>query len=1282
MGEVWLGHDTLLDRPVAVKFIGDFRPDVEARTQFLVEARAAARLSHPNVVTVYRVGELDGHPYIVSEFVRGKTLEQVEKPLPWRRALELGIGLSRGLCAAHRRGVLHRDIKPGNAIIDEDGTVKLLDFGLAKLMDRGSRPVLLDGTSPVPPRLTPRRAFMSPTPVPVHTERPTRRGETMSRRSRSLGDTLPATSRNPAVSTMTGAAGENSSVHSGSRSGELFGGTPHYMAPELWWGEPSSYRSDVYALGVLLFELCSGKPPFADASFYELASATATRDPPPLVNVAPGIEPAFGAVVDRCLRRDPSERFATGDELREALEALTEGARRDAIPEGNPYRGLLAFGAEHRTLFFGRTNEIGTVLERLRAEPLVVIAGDSGVGKSSLCQAGVLPRVLEGALGEGRTYSITRMTPGKRPLTALAAALSEALAEDDVEHLAKTIGEAPATLGRALRRRLGQERGFLLYVDQLEEMVTVGDAEEAALAAEALGHLSARIPGFRLLTSVRGDFLVRVASLPILGDALSRGLYLLRPLSPEKIREAIVGPARAKGVQFESEALIDELVASTSRAEGLPLLQFALAELWEARSEPRAPITAAALHAIGGVEGALARHADRVVQSLPAAQREAAWRILVDLVTLDGTRGYRTEAELCAKSPAARDALEALVRGRLLVAHEWEEGAIYEIAHEALLRGWGTLRRLIEMEDEARVVEQRLKAAAAEWERLGKSREALWGDRQLAEAKVLDPGRLGERERAFLLASRSALQWRHLRWRVVVVVVAALSLAFYGAIRFQMQRDLDRRVSVRIEEAQRLVEEARARSAEMDRLEKQAFALFDARNLAEGEHVWGQAQERAAEADSALGRTAQVLEAALILDTGRTAVRDLLADVLFERALAAERFQRPSQRDDLLARMALYDEDGVRRRRWDEPAQLSIATRPEGAQVRVERYVADGKRRRLERASEPFTTPRTDLSLPRGSYLLTLRAEGRAEVRYPVLLGRGERLALELELLPESDVPPGFIYVPRGRFLFGTSLDDSKRRGFLSTVPVHPQTTEAYFIARHEVTYADWLAYLRALSPEERARRMPKIGEAALIGALSLRETQGGVYQFTFKPSDDAYSALEGQPLVYRSRRARSTQDWLRFPVSGISMRDAEAYAAWVRETGRVKGARLCTEYEWERAARGADDREFPHGDALEPDDANIDETYGKEASSMGPDEVGSHPATRSPFGLDDMSGNVFEWTTSSLEPGRATIRGGGYYYDQMTARSTNRTTLEANLRDPRLGLRLCATVTRASEAP
>jgi formylglycine-generating enzyme required for sulfatase activity len=143
-------------------------------------------------------------------------------------------------------------------------------------------------------------------------------------------------------------------------------------------------------------------------------------------------------------------------------------------------------------------------------------------------------------------------------------------------------------------------------------------------------------------------------------------------------------------------------------------------------------------------------------------------------------------------------------------------------------------------------------------------------------------------------------------------------------------------------------------------------------------------------------------------------------------------------------------------------------------------------------------------------------------------------------------------------------------------------------------------------------------------------------------------------------------------PVSGISFDDARAYAAWLDSSGRLPGARPCRQREWERAARGADDRRYPHGNVLAGDDANIDETYGREPSAFGPDEVGSHPGSDSPFGVSDLAGNVWEWVAADGQDG-AVIRGGGWYHNALSARSNNREPSEPSLRSIDIGFRVCA---------
>src|SRR5262249_21734226 len=166
-------------------------------------------------------------------------------------------------------------------------------------------------------------------------------------------------------------------------------------------------------------------------------------------------------VVARCLRRDPEERFVDGDALREALERVHASHRQQVRPGENPYRGLLPFEASHRGVFFGRGSEIDAVVSKLRSHSIVLVTGDSGVGKSSLCRAGVVPAVLEGELGEvaGAWQALT-IVPGLRPLTTLMSAIGEAA-------LVPRLRETPAVLPRELRRYAG-DRGLIVFVDQLE----------------------------------------------------------------------------------------------------------------------------------------------------------------------------------------------------------------------------------------------------------------------------------------------------------------------------------------------------------------------------------------------------------------------------------------------------------------------------------------------------------------------------------------------------------------------------------------------------------------------------------------------------------------------------------------------------------------------------------------------------------------------------------------------------------------------------------------------
>jgi formylglycine-generating enzyme required for sulfatase activity len=373
-----------------------------------------------------------------------------------------------------------------------------------------------------------------------------------------------------------------------------------------------------------------------------------------------------------------------------------------------------------------------------------------------------------------------------------------------------------------------------------------------------------------------------------------------------------------------------------------------------------------------------------------------------------------------------------------------------------------------------------------------------------------------------------------------------------------------------------------------------------------------------------------------------------------------------------LQRLRAHDPGGGIERAWNRPARLELTTDPPGAQVTVERYELDQDGHLQPKAeSRSRAAPLTE-EFPPGSWRLTLTSPGRALIRYPILLQRGERRSVRLRLPLASQVPPEFVYVPPGTSLFGSSEEESIRE-FFNSVPLHPVETPGFLIARTETTFADWISFAESLPPEERRARAPRSSATGLNGSLQLEATPAG-WRLRIQPASRVYEGLQGQKLRNPARRARSEQDWMRFPVAGISFDDAVAYVRWLDRTRRVPGARLCSEHEWERAARGADARLYPHGNRLAPDDANFDRTYGKDPLSFGPDEVGSHPASRSPFDVDDLVGNVWEWVSSSVLPDEPVARGGSFYFGAITARVNNREAPEQTFRDLAVGVRVCAT--------
>jgi serine/threonine protein kinase/tetratricopeptide (TPR) repeat protein len=278
MGEVYLARDAKLDRTVALKLLSrDLALNADRLHRFHAEARAASSLNHPHILVIHDFGELDGRPFMITEFVEGETLRgRLDRgPLPLGEAIDVVLQVGAALAAAHARGIVHRDIKPENVMVRPDGYVKVLDFGLAKL----AAPDAGDGT--------------------------------------------------PTFNTVPG----------------VVMGTPRYMSPEQARGKEVDARSDVWSVGVLLYEMIAGRPPFAGATHADTVGAILSVEPVPLSLQAPSVSPLLERVVVRALRKSRLERYPAVAALIVDLTAVKRQLDADepATPAG---QGGLAAPAE------------------------------------------------------------------------------------------------------------------------------------------------------------------------------------------------------------------------------------------------------------------------------------------------------------------------------------------------------------------------------------------------------------------------------------------------------------------------------------------------------------------------------------------------------------------------------------------------------------------------------------------------------------------------------------------------------------------------------------------------------------------------------------------------------------------------------------------------------------------------------------------------------------------------------------------------------------------------
>ncbi len=652
MGQVYLARDVVLGRSVALKTVGGMH-DTD---RFLDEARAIARLNHPNIVQLYDFGVYRSGIYLALEYIDGITLRERAKPglLELDEVLRHMRAVADALLHAHSSAVYHCDLKPSNVMIGRDGRVRVVDFGLARTAE---------------------------------TEK------------------------------------------------QNAGGTPDWMAPEQWLGDPVGDRVDAWALGIVTAELLAGFHPLGETQEVRrraamdrdrVASWTCPRADTP---------PAIVELVTRSLEYVPNQRPSAADWKRVLDEAVS--GRGDALDEDGPYPGLAAFDEHHARFFFGREPEIDEFLERLREATVLPIVGPSGAGKSSFLHAGVIPR-----LRARERWTVIALRPGADPIGTLARHVITAASErsvvgelksqahalrDDLLQTPTLLAARLATLAHALDSRV------LVAIDQFEEVFTqcTSEAERTAFLAALLSASDDPLDPVRVVFTVRDDFLGHIHGL--------HALFVIQKLGPSALRRTVTGPLTRYRYELDDPSLIDDLMSEVGATEvaDLPLLQFACRTLWDGRDSSARKLRRMTYTEMGGVAGALAHHAERALAQMTPDERRIARLILLQLVAGTTRRTVTRERLVSILGVAADPVVDKLVATRLLVQRVAGEsdGASVEIAHESLLATWGQLARWIdESRDERRLLDE-LDDAASLWERRGQRSEETWSLGDLAAAR-------------------------------------------------------------------------------------------------------------------------------------------------------------------------------------------------------------------------------------------------------------------------------------------------------------------------------------------------------------------------------------------------------------------------------------------------------------------------------------------------------------------------------------------------------------------
>ena len=752
-GAVYRAMQPLVQREVAIKIIlPRYANHPEFIRRFEAEAQLVARLEHPHIVPLYDYWREPNVAYLIMRLLRGGNVQELLRDGPLQPEVTLRIleQIGSALGAAHRAGVIHRDLKPANVLLDADHNAYLADFGIAK----------------------------------------------------NLSNALPLEMQVDALA-----------------------GTPEYIAPEQIRSEFVSPQTDIYCLGVMMYELLTGTVPYRGPTPIETMHQQLSAPMPPLAANRPGLPKALDDVIKRATAKDPFERY-------ESVESLIADFRRSIGVEwkvrtpdtavyrptatvltaaDNPYKGLRAFNEFDSADFFGREALTQQLLARLGEggdlARFLAVAGPSGSGKSSVVKAGLIPALRRGALPGSENWFIVELMPGSNPLEELEAALLR-IAIDPPSHLSEWLRTDKRGLLRAVNRCLPDDPAveLVIVIDQFEELFTL--VQEDAIRAHLLANLLAvtldESSRAHILVTLRADFVDRPLNYVDFGELIRQRTEFVLPLTTDELERAILSPAQRIGLEMEVGVVAAIIHDLGDQPGTLPLLQYALTELFEKRED--CMVKKVAYESIGGVLGALGKRAEDVFTALDQTSQMTARQIFLRLVTLgegvEDTRRpvLRSELESLAGLESTHDSpgpnevdrvLDAFGKARLLTFDRdpVTRAPTVEIAHEALIRAWKRLQGWLAASREDLRIQQRLMQAAREWSKAGHDQSFLASGARLARFEALEQESdlvLNDEELAYLnvsvaerqrrRAERATQQKRILNLQSWVIRILAVSL--------------------------------------------------------------------------------------------------------------------------------------------------------------------------------------------------------------------------------------------------------------------------------------------------------------------------------------------------------------------------------------------------------------------------------------------------------------------------------------------------------------------------